>query len=367
MENQASQAGINIATPIRFRDSLPEAADLVVIGGGIVGIFTALYANRLGVKVLVLEKGRVAGEQSSRNWGWCRQQGRDADELPIVMEANRLWGDIDKELNGKAGFVRGGCLYLARGEERLAELAEWIEIAKTHQLETRLLSLAELVDCIDLSACGGRAKNPWVGGLWTPSDARAEPWAAVPAVASLAQSEGVMIREVCAVRALDRQAGKVEGVITESGCVRAEQVVLAGGAWSSLLLQHHGIFVPQLSFKATVAQTAELPGFFDGTAADEGLAFRRREDGGFTLADRDPVDLYLGRDALKSARYYLPTLKSSLANPRIRPFGPKEFPDSWSTPRRWNDDAETPFERTRVLDPEPNVRSAARVAEQFAK
>ena len=367
MENKASQAGVNIATPIRFQDALPAVTDLVIVGGGVVGVFTALYANRLGLKALVLEKGRIAGEQSSRNWGWCRQQGRDADELPIVMEANRLWSEIDDELKGKTGFVRGGCLYLARDEARLSELADWIEIAKAHQLETRLLSSAELARCMDLNACGGAARNPWAGGLWTPSDARAEPWTAVPSVAELAQTEGVMVREHCAVRALDVQAGTIEGVLTEHGPVRAEQVVLAGGAWSSLLLQHHGIFIPQLSFRATVAQTAELPAFFEGTAVDEGLAFRRRNDRTYTLADRHPVDFFMGRDALRAAPYYLPTLKSSLANPKLRPLGPKEFPDSWLTPRRWKEDAETPFERTRVLDPRPNDLTASRVAEQFAR
>ncbi len=367
MNRHRSQAGINIDTPLRFQDELPDATDLIVIGGGIVGIFSALYANRLGLKVLVLEKGRIACEQSSRNWGWCRQQGRDAAELPIVMEANRLWGEVDAELRGKTGFARGGCLYLARGEERLAKFSEWMEIAKAHQLDTRLLSSREVTDKIDHRVGGASSNSPWVGGIWTPSDARAEPWVAVPSVAGLARSEGVAIVENCAVRSLDIQGGQVAGVVTEWANVRADQVMLAGGAWSSLLLQHHGVFIPQLSVRATVVRTDVLPNFFDGTAIDEGLAIRRREDGGYTLADRDPVDLYLGRDAFRAARYYLPTLKSSLANPRIHPIGPKEFPDSWLTPRRWQADEESPFERTRVLDPIPNSNSVESAADQFAK
>lgn len=360
-----SQAGVSISTPIHFKDHLPKSTNLVVIGAGIVGIFAALYARRLGLSVLVTEKGRVAGEQSSRNWGWCRQQGRDPDELPIVMEANRLWGEIDAEVKGRAGFARTGCLYLARNEARLSKLAEWLDVARAHQLDTRLLSSAELAARIDLSACVDRGKNPWVGGLWTPTDARAEPWAAVPAIAELAHDEGVLIREECAVRGLDVAAGRVTGVITERGTVRAEQVVLAGGAWSSLLLKHHGVFIPQLSFRATVGRTAELPDFYAGAALDEGLAFRRRKDGGYTLADRQPVDFFLGRHAIRSARYYLPTLRSSLENPRILPFGPREFPDSWGTSRRWDEASITPFERTRVLDPKPNPQATIRMEREF--
>lgn len=71
------------------RHTLPEAADVVVIGAGIAGISAAWFLHKAGLRVTVCEKGIVAGEQSSRNWGWCRQQGRDRAELPIVMESLR--------------------------------------------------------------------------------------------------------------------------------------------------------------------------------------------------------------------------------------------------------------------------------------
>ena len=66
---------ITINTPIKFNDDLPTEVDVVVIGGGVNGIFAALNMVRKGLKVVVLEKGRIAGEQSSRNWGWIRQHG----------------------------------------------------------------------------------------------------------------------------------------------------------------------------------------------------------------------------------------------------------------------------------------------------
>lgn len=367
MENQTSQAAINSSSPISYADKHPEAADLIVIGGGIVGLFSALYANRVGLKVVVLEKGRVAGEQSSRNWGWCRQQGRDVDELPIVMEANRLWGEVDQQVKGQTGFVRGGCYYLARKEERLTKFAEWIEVAKQHQLETHWLSARELENHINHNAGATDRKSPWVGAIFTPSDARAEPSMAVPAVAALAHSEGVSIIENCAVRALDLKAGNVAGVVTELGTIATEQVVLAGGAWSSLFLQRHGCFVPQLSFKGTVASTVELPEITSGTAIDEGIAFRRRADGGYSIATRNPVDMFIGRDAFRSLRYYLKTAAGSLDNPRLHLAAPAEYPDSWRTPRNWDADSISPFERTRVLDPKPNLNSVENSVDEFAR
>ena len=86
-------------TPVAFEDPLPDAVDVVVIGGGVIGISTAWFLREAGVSVLVCDKGRVAGEQSSRNWGWIRQQGRDPDELPIAIDSVNAWEQIAGELD----------------------------------------------------------------------------------------------------------------------------------------------------------------------------------------------------------------------------------------------------------------------------
>ena len=93
--------------------TVPTAADAVVIGGGIVGVFAAYYLARRGLSVALVEKGRIAAEQSSRNWGWCRQQNRDARELPISIESMALWERLAGEIGEDVGFRRCGLLYLS--------------------------------------------------------------------------------------------------------------------------------------------------------------------------------------------------------------------------------------------------------------
>lgn len=356
---------VQITTPLRFGTELPEAVDVLVVGAGVIGVFASLYMARAGLKVLVCEKGRVACEQSSRNWGWIRQHGRDRAELPIMMEASKLWEEADRDVGGSTGFSREGVCYLASSEKKLARRESWLEIARDHQLDTRMLSAAEVADLIDRSGGNGTA-HEWVGASYTPSDARAEPWQAIPAIAELAASEGVTIIEDCAVRSMDIRAGSVRGVVTEHGTVRCEQVVLAAGAWSALFARRHNISIPQLSVRSTVCQTKPMPEVFAGNAADETLAFRRRRDGGYTLAGGARHDLYVGPDAFRSFAKYLPVAAEHLPDTTFRFAAPTGFPDAWTTPRKWREDETSPFEVMRVLDPKPNRRQIESIRENFA-
>lgn len=349
---------IGLADPVRFADALPESCDAVIIGGGIAGIATALYLCRAGLSVLVCEKGRIAAEQSSRNWGWVRQQGRDPAELPIMIESLRLWERLDQELGDRVSLVRTGVTYLAHDAETLSRYEDWLQIAREHGLDTRLVSRAEL-DAVLPNRAG------WVGGLTTPSDARAEPWTAVPAMAALAQEEGVAIAEDCAVRALDLRGGAVAGVHTEHGLVRAPLVLLAGGAWSGLFARNAGIGIPQLSVRATVLATGPMPDFWHGAAADDHFAFRRRQDGGYTLAPGTEHDFWIGPDALRNLRAYREQIRRDIRHTRLSPWAPHGYPDAWTTRRRWKPGDVTPFERMRVLDAAPGPGRVARLQQDF--
>ncbi|MCB1384632.1 MAG: FAD-binding oxidoreductase [Nitratireductor sp.] len=354
---------ISLANPVRFSAPLPQATDIVIIGGGVIGICAALYLIRAGKRVTLVEKGRIAGEQSSRNWGWIRQLGRDREELPVMVEASRLWQELDRDTGRRTGFRREGIFYLRNDDHGEAKHAAYLEDARACQVEVRQLTTEEIAARIDTGAGGRR----WKGGLYCPSDARGEPWQAVPALAELAQSQGVVIRENCAARALEVTNRSVRGVHTEAGYVACAQVVVAAGAWSSLFLRRHDVSIPQLSVRSTAARTAPLPAVFEGCAADEEIAFRRREDGGYTMSAADAHDLYIGPDAFRHLIKYLPTARQSLGQTRFHPWAQQPgFPDGWTTSRHWAEDGETPFERCRVLDPAADAARTQKVRQRFA-
>ncbi|MGB1035085.1 MAG: NAD(P)/FAD-dependent oxidoreductase, partial [Primorskyibacter sp.] len=341
---------ISLATPVTYPGPPAPEADLVVIGAGVIGVCTAIFAARRGLRVVLCEKGRIAGEQSSRNWGWIRRQGRDPSELPIMIEASALWRQLASETNTDIGLREQGVTYLTRDARDMERYASWLRIAQDHGLETEVYDAKGLAQRFPALAGQGI-----VGGMTTARDQRAEPWVAVPALAGIAAREGVTIVESCAVRALERAAGRVTGVMTEQGLIRTPQVVVAAGAWSSLFLRAHGVHIPQLSVRASVAATSPVDLPHAGAVTDGRVAFRARADGGLSIAAPALHELFIGPDAFRHFRAYLPQLRTDPLGTRFHARAPQGFPDAWSTPRRWAADQPSPFEAMRILNPRPNL------------
>ena len=155
--------------PVHTTSELPAEADVVVIGGGIVGASTALCLAERGVSVALCEKGRVAGEQSSRNWGWCRKAGRDHAEIPLAVESLRLWEVMTARTNAESGFRQTGIVYLCETERQAARHEAWLAHAKAYQIDSCLIG----VDEIDRLLPGSSRR--WPAALYTPSVGCAEP------------------------------------------------------------------------------------------------------------------------------------------------------------------------------------------------
>jgi glycine/D-amino acid oxidase-like deaminating enzyme len=166
---------------------------------------TALFLAKEGVSVTVCEKGEVGHEQSGRNWGWVRIMGRDASEIPLGLESMRLWDEMDKLVGGDTGFTRSGIVYVADTPRKLAEHEAWLDHAK--DLSARLAAAEQARDRSVLP--GG--KRAFAGALFTPSDARAEPQKAVPAMARALRRLGGTVLTRCAVRGIETKGAGSAG------------------------------------------------------------------------------------------------------------------------------------------------------------
>ncbi len=331
--------------PVDTDAELPRRTGVVVIGGGIAGVSTALALAEKGAAVTLVEKGRIGAEQSSRNWGWCRTMGRDVAEVPLAIESVRMWDGMAERIGTDVGFQRAGALWVADDARKLEAHAAWLEQAGDYQVESRLL------DADETAALLPDAGRRFAGSLHTPSDGRAEPQRAVPAMAAAARRLGAVILEGCAARGLDIAAGRVAGVVTERGRIACESVVLAGGAWSRLFCGNQGVGFPQLKVLGSVFRTAPM----DGPAMSVGgthWAFRRRGDGGYTIARRSNMRTPIVPDSFRLLPQFGPSFLRNRRELKLQLDG--RFAAEWRMPRRWSLDAPSPFEAVRVLDPAPN-------------
>ena len=315
--------------------SKPDSTDVVVIGGGIIGCSTAYYLASKGIHVTLCEKGRIGGEQSSRNWGFIRKQGRHPAEIPLMIQSARLWQELVSEMDQDIGFHIGGTLYLSETEKRYQANQAWLDKVSEFNLDSRFLSVSELGSLIP------EIQNQKRGALFTPSDARAEPDLATTAIANLARGKGALIKQNCAVRGLDTEAGSVCGVITENGRIKASSVVCAGGVWSSYFCRHLDILFPQLKVISSVMATQPASLNMQQSLWSTGLGMRKRLDGGFNVAYGGGSICEITPDFFKFFSRFLPTYRQSKEAVSLRLNS--RFLKEWKWPHHWNMDEENTF------------------------
>ncbi|TPQ48946.1 D-amino-acid oxidase [Prosthecomicrobium hirschii] len=341
--------------------ALPPETEVVVVGGGIIGASAALWLAEAGIPTVLCEKGVLAGEQSSRNWGWCRVTGRDPREVPLVDHAIRLWDGMDRRINGETGFRHSGICYSCETEADVARREQWLnDCARPNGLDTRLLSRAEMAELFP----GGRS---YAGGLYSASDGRAEPQKAVPAIVASARRKGAIVCEGCAVRGVETTAGRVSAVVTEHGRIRCRTVIYAAGAWTSLLARGAGIRLPQLKVRSSVLRTDPLDGLPETAMWADDFAFRKRLDGGYTIADGHSSVAEITPDSFRFLVDFTPLALMEFRNYKLR-LGARFF-DEAATWKPTPLDSRSVFESVRILDPEPDraalQRGLARLTAAF--
>lgn len=332
--------------PVHGDLELPQAVDVVVIGGGIIGCSTALELVERGLKVALCEKGGIGHEQSSRNWGWVRISRRDPREVALMAEAIRIWPGMNERTGRDTGYTRAGIIFTCATDEEAANHERWQRNLEGYQFDSKMLSPAEFRALIP------SAENlPIKGALYTPVDGRAEPQRAAPAIAEAARDRGAHVLTECAVRGVETAGGRISGVITERGPIACQAVVLAGGAWSSLFARNNALRLPQLKVKNSVIRTKPLAGGPEQAIWSNGFAIRKRADGGYTVANGHENVVDIVPDSFRYMKDFLPALKAEWRSLLLR--GGGRFFDEARLPSSWKLDEASPFEYNRVLDPKP--------------
>lgn len=334
-------------SPIQTTDKIPKQTTVVIIGGGIVGLTAALTLIERNVSVVVLEKGRFAYEQSSRNLGWIRKTNRAKNDIPLAVESDKLWNKMHERVGVDVGYRQTGIMFLGRTDTDIAAYEAWLKSVEHFNLNSQLLTPKEINQHLAHNI------GNWKGALYTPSDGRAEPLLAVSAIANAAQQKGAVLVENCAARTLTTSAGKVSAVVTEHGEIACDQVLLAAGLWSRRFLGNLGVDYPTLPLFLSVLKTKPLTKINIETAVGApDFSFRKHLDGGFIIMQRGALDAPLTLDHLLIGSKYINALKAQRHIMHIRLN--RYFIEDLKLGRRWQATQMSPFEKARCIEPPVN-------------
>lgn len=242
-------------------------ADVIIIGGGVVGCAAAYYLAKKGVKdVIVLEASESIGHGgSSRNGGGVRQSGRDVRELPYAIYAvQNMWPTLSEELGMDVEYYQKGNLRLGKTEAHLKKLNALAANANKAGVTVHMVDGKEVKElCPYLS-------DEIIGASWCPTDGHANPLLTTLAYYRRALDMGVRFFTKAEVKELKKVKGKLRKVVLASGEVfEAETVIVAAGYESRYIARTVGVDVPMTRYFEEALVTEMQPHMFDimlGTA-----------------------------------------------------------------------------------------------------
>lgn len=244
-----------------------KTADVIIIGGGVVGCAAAYYLAKAGnSNVIVLEStGSIGHGGSSRNGGGVRQSGRDVRELPYAMYGiKHLWPTLSEELGVDVEYTQKGNLRLGKTEEHLKKLQTLASNAQSVGLDVRMVDAKEVKEiCPYLS-------DDIIGASWCPTDGHANPLTTTLGFYKRALEMGVRFYTKAEVKELCKVKGKVRKVVLADGEVlEGETIILAAAYESRAIARTVGVDLPMTRLIDECLVTEMQPHMFDimlGTA-----------------------------------------------------------------------------------------------------
>ena len=240
------------------------SADVAIVGGGIVGSAAALFLRRMGLTVVLLERGVCGAAASGVNYGGVRVQGRSVSQLPLALRSRALWEQLPSLVGTHGEYVRSGHLKLARSEADLVQLERYNAIAKDHGVHLQIIR-----------GYAFRRAYPWlsptaIAGSWCAEDGHANPRLVSPAFARAAQAAGAQVIEHCEVTHMAHTGH--DFVLTDGHRVevRARWLLNCAGAWALKVAQTFGDDAPMVSIHPGMAVTEPVPRFLDVNIGVEG-------------------------------------------------------------------------------------------------
>ena len=262
---------------------IPDRAQVVIVGGGIIGASVAYHLTKRGISdVLVLEQGQLTGGTTWHAAGLVSQLKSTYSLTKLATYSARLFEELETETDQATGYRTPGSISVAADRERWEELKRGISMASTVGVEIREIEMDELSEFWPLVKT-----DDLVGALYIPDDGVTSPVDTTMALIKGARNGGAQVFEGVCVKSLIKKNGFCTGVETEDGLkIEAENVVLAGGMWTRQLAETIGVNVPLQACEHFYIVTEPLDGVLKGmpTLRDPGNYTYFKEETGKIMA-----------------------------------------------------------------------------------
>ena len=270
----------------------PAEADVVVVGGGIMGLSTALQLAKLGAgRIVVVERDYLCSGASGRNGGGVRAQWSSETNIRLMKESVRLCREFATQMRINVWFRQGGYLFLARSEERARQLEQSVELQRDHGLRTKMIDAKEANRIVPQLE-----PRSIVAASFNPDDGVVFPWPFVWGYARACEKLGVRVMPFTAVEAIETDGRRVKAVATSRGRIATPILVNAAGAWSPEIARMVDIELPSRPHRHEICSTEPLKPFLRPLVGDlaSGLYFSQSMRGeivGGISNDRVPEGL----------------------------------------------------------------------------
>jgi glycine/D-amino acid oxidase-like deaminating enzyme len=285
--------------------TVAKNADVVIIGGGIVGCAAAYYLAKRGVKVALVEKGDLSTEGSGHTFGAIRTFGKGPAELPLTLKSAEMWKNLSTELNCDVGYRQGGGLSIAETEDELERLEQSVERNReAGGPDFRMISPGAIKRLIP------PLEAPMAGAMYAPNSGRAERVLPARCFAEAARKLGAQIYTQTLCVGIEVSGGKVSGAVTDKGEIKAPTVISATGVHANQLASLVGFDLPLKIIRITEGETEPLKKhlfepFFLGPATA-----LQTDSGSIVYGSREAPHTDIGFDAFDDLNIWLPRLRN---------------------------------------------------------
>lgn len=323
-------------------NSIPEQAQIVIIGGGIVGCSTAYHLTKAGFNdVVLLERKELGCGTTHAAAGLLAQLRQNQEMTNLAKYASELYSKLGDETGVNTGFVRTGAIGVCQTEDRRLEWLRGSAMAKAFGIDMHEISLKEAEDMVP-----GMSTEGLISAFYLPNDGQVDPIGATQALAKGAKMGGASIIENCKVLDIITKNNEVQGVKTEAGDIKCQYVVNCAGMWARDIGKLVNVSIPLHAAEHMHAITVPIEGLkkhFPTVRDFDGVTYFKEESGGILLGGFEVV---------------------------AKPWGMKGIPENWKfteLPEDWDQFEvfmECGFERFPALE-DAQIRHLAVCAESF--